>query len=460
LATGALCLAAAWLITVSSPKVVFAGAAAAVGAILTLRRPAVGALLMLCLLAVVPRSTLFGYGLPVAGGAMKITDALLALTLVAWVGHVALRGSVRLPPASFAWPFAGFLLLVLFSLLTARQNGTPMKLSLLELRPLLSYLLILPVVDGVRRLRDLERGVGVLLLVGAIAAAEITLRYLRGEGITASFTEDAQRVILDIFPYVLGGVIWAVVSAAFEGRGGRRTLYLLLASAQVAALFFTFQRGAWVALAGGLVTGIVLMPSAPRRRLLSMAIPLAMVGVALISLTNRFSVGGTANPLRSGVERVLSLGAYGHDVSNQHRIAEGSAAVQTIRAHPATGIGLGSTITFRNPEFSKESQQYGANLSAYYIHNSYLWIPLKLGLIAALLFFGAIALCARQAFAAYRRARSPRLRRLLLGTLSSLGSVLLLSATGPHLNVDSSVPFAAAMLAFALVIPRLMEESS
>ncbi len=55
----------------------------------------------------------------------------------------------------------GFLLLALVSLVTADAMGTPRKLSLLELRPLLSYLLVFPLVSAARswaQLRAWDRG--------------------------------------------------------------------------------------------------------------------------------------------------------------------------------------------------------------------------------------------------------------------------------------------------------------
>ena len=429
-----------------SPVLLLAGFAGLVVACATLVRPEIGAAAVLGLVATLPRDTLYGQNLPLAPDGIKVTDALVALAFGAWlVQALAAPGRVRLPSRSTILLLIGFFALAVVSIATAQREGAPPNLTLIELRPLLSYALIFPIVGGIRSVRDAERAVGVLLAACAAGSVATLYLYFTGQGAAATFASGAERVTETPFLYPLMAIVWALVLVPTGRRSGSRSATLIVASLGLAALVFTFQRGAWAALIVVAPLVIALLPRGRRGAGMARFLPVAGVGLALVLGVNAVAATGASNPITSVVERLESLGAYSEDRTNQYRVAEWTTAVDEIRNSPWTGIGLGGSIQFENPLLDRSPE--GVNFTQYYIHNSYIWLALKLGLVAAALFLTLVVMSCLRAYRWYRRAADPRVARLLLGGFASMLTLLLVSFSGPHLNIDTATPYVAATIA-------------
>src|SRR6478672_6610923 len=123
------------------------------------------------LIGTLPRSLLFDHGVPLLGGQVKITDLLLAVTLLSWlISALSKHGNARLPSRGVTLLLLALMALSAVGLLTARRLGFDPKLGLLELRPLLSYLLIFPLVSDLNSMKRIERSIGVVLLIAAVAS--------------------------------------------------------------------------------------------------------------------------------------------------------------------------------------------------------------------------------------------------------------------------------------------------
>jgi O-antigen ligase len=445
---------AAMALVVSSTDLVpaVAAACAVVGGALILKRPELGALSILVAVAVVPRGTLFEWGLPLAGGNAKVTDLLLAATLASWLaGRVLRPDRYRLPSTTTVVLLLGVLALALIGLATAHGRGSPLKLGLLELRPLLSYLLVFPLVSGIRSARDFRLGLGAVLLAAATSAVVTIVRYVQGAGDLATFSDGAFRITDTVFLYQLLGLIWCAVGLAYSSSARIRRVLLVLMVLQLAGLFVTFQRGAWIAAIIAAPVVYLLLPRRRRRRLVSWSLPVVVIAAVGIVAVNSLSEKGVSDPLAAGLRRLSSLGSYQRDVSSRYRVAEWTRAAEEIQAQPIGGIGLGSSITFVNPMYSPEYDTNGFTFSTYYIHNSYVWFALKLGVIGALLFFALIVRAFVMALRSYRTPRGPTLHAIAVGVLASLVALGVLAASGPHFNDDNATPAVAALIALAEV---------
>lgn len=418
-------------------------------------RPEVGALLFVCAATAVPHHALFDRGLPALGGAIKVTDMLLLATLASWLAHAAvLRGTVRMPSRATTFLVVLGIALAILSIATANGHGTPTHLSLFELRPLLSFLLIFPVVSGVRSLRELEVGLGVFLAAASVAGLVLLWRYVHGEGDVASYTNGQLRIIdtaLLLSPLL--AAIWVAVLAPTVTRLPLLALLGVVALISLGALFFTFQRTGWLAFFVAFVLLLVRLSPQLRHRLLRRALPVALVALIAIIAVNARSTGSSHDPLRAGITRLTSITKFHSDVSGRYRIAEWKAAGTAIKRHPLTGIGLGSTISFWSPMYSKATNSNGETWTTSYIHNSYIWFALKLGLPGALVFVGLIALQVIRAGSSLRRTGDIHRKRLLLGALTTLIALLVLSLAGPHLNGDSATPYIALAIALVELAP-------
>jgi len=439
-----------------SPVVVSGGLVSVLLFAVILRHPEVGALISLILVAIVPRDVLFERGLSLGEGNLKVTDLLLIATLACWLA--ARTVDPERYPLPSGWTtilILGFLLFAAVSLATAQAIGTPQKLSLLELRPLLSYLLVFPLVSGARSWRHLRAGILLLLAAAMISAGISVVEYVRGVGSGATFADGALRVDSATLLMPLVAAVSALALLAYAPTRRLRLATLFLAGVVLTGLFFTFSRGAWIALISGGLVIIVLLRPRLRVRVVGWLIPLIVVAAASVTIFNMLSPRQVANPLSAGLERLTSAAQYDDDVSGRYRLAEWGTAIEQIKKHPLTGIGLGSSITFANPMFSPTSNSYGFIFSTFYIHNSYIWFALKIGLIGACLFFSLMTRVCSIALAGYRRANDPREQMVQLAALGSLFAVLVLSITGPHLSVDNATPAVAALIAGVEIARRL-----
>ena len=176
------------------------------------------------------------------------------------------------------------------------------------------------------------------------------------------------------------------LGAAYARDRRVRLAVATLAAIALGGVYFTFARGAWLALLCRSTLIFVLLPSRRRQIAIRWLVLLLAVAAAGVFAFNSFSSHRVSDPLTAGLKRIESVGSYRNDVSSRYRFAEWSEAVHEIKRHPLFGIGLGNSISFTNPMFSPTNNHYGYAFSTFYIHNSYIWVMLKLGLVAALVF--------------------------------------------------------------------------
>lgn len=421
-----------------------------------LERPEVGALGVVCLALVVPREILFDRGLPVGSGSLKVTDVLVVLSLGGWIAHRATDPRARRLPSA---PVTALILTVVAiaagSLAFAHVRGGSLQMGLTDCRPLLSLLLVFPLVAFLGSAASLSRALGAVLAACTVGSAWILVLFVFGEGSQASFSGGALRVTEVAFVAPLIGAVWALVLLPNSHRTMERAGAGLLACLSLAALFFTLQRAAWIALLGAMVVAALLMTPRRRAHLLSgMVVLLACVGLAIVGL-NAASSARVENPLGSGLERIQSVGAYSVDVSALHREAELRASVKEIRGHPLTGIGLGETITFYSPFYNASTDLGGVEYTTAYIHNSYTWLALKMGLPGLLAFAGIVGWAVVRGTRLARSAERELVRLGALGAVASLAALAAVSFTGPHITSDLAVPYVAAMIAGIDILQRM-----
>ena len=93
-----------------------------------------------------------------------------------------------------------------------------------------------------------------------------------------------------------------------------------------------------------------------------------------------------------------------------------------------------------------------------YVHNSYLWVALKLGLPALAVFVALLLVVTRRGWRGYRAAGGPRAQGLALGAFLSLLAVAVVSFVEPELTYVGATPLLVALIAVIEVVPRLAVE--
>jgi O-antigen ligase len=430
-------------------------------AIVVVRHPEWGALAVVSLAMVVPRETLFGGGIPVGPGSVKLTDALVVLSIGAWVAHRAIDpGARRLPSPSVTALVLGMVAVGVTGVVVAGLNGVPLQQSLNEFRPFMAFLIVFPLVAFVRGLPGLRQALVAVLSACAVGSAWIVLLYVQGEGSEATFTSGAIRITEVAFLPAMLGSVWALVLLPHCRTMAQQVSVSLLGVVCLTGLFFTLQRGAWLAFIGASLLAAALMTPARRARLVVAGVVIAAALVGSVLVFNSFSSAGVGNPLQDGLQRLQSVNSYDVDVSALHREVETKAALEEFRQHPLAGIGLGATLSFFSPLFNPNSGSFGYYSSNTYVHNSYLFMLLKTGLVGLIVLLALLAHTLARGVALSRSKQLTEVRIGALGLATTVTALMAVSVSGPHLTSDPATPYVAAAVAGLDILCRASRAES
>jgi O-antigen ligase len=262
-----------------------------------------------------------------------------------------------------------------------------------------------------------ERGHVPRLLGGLLAAITLAcgwalgLRAFGGSGSydVASVSSDATRRLAAPLGYSNGLGLFAAIGALLAVGLAIRLRRPLLATPVLVlgpTLYFTYSRGAWLALGAGAVAGLAIAPPRVPRRVL---VPVAVVVAVLVTLA-LVQVGGPVGAIHkfshAGPTVKADKNSRLFSLSGSSRAQYWHVAWREVESHPWLGSGAGS--------FQRHwLRSRPAQLPVLDAHNLYLETlaelgPVGLGLLAALLALPAAAaviarkqLLAAPAFAGY-----------------------------------------------------------
>ena len=234
--------------------------------------------------------------------------------------------------------------------------------------------------------------------------------------------------------------LFIVVSAL--GRGG---VHWTIGSAVVAILLFglvsSFGRGLWAVS----VVGVIAVIAAQGLRPLLRGLSLALVVGAICGISLYFAKPDTFNAAIERIESVKKEG--GRNTSLGWREVENDLARRKIEGNPLLGIGLGGEYRSafgRLQEFSEQTR---------YVHNGYLYITLKLGVMAiALLAWIGVATIVAIGRVRGRRWGLPWLPPALV---TALTAPYLLSFTQPEVMSASGVACIALIVGISASLSRV-----
>jgi O-antigen ligase len=303
------------------------------------------------------------------------------------------------------WAAGAFVLVSAMSLLSSYRLGVSLReFRVVIVEPVLLYFLL-------RQMRwkngQLLHLVDALLLSGLLVAAIGLYQYLvSGDVIIAEGVRRIRAVYaspnnLSLF---LGRIIPLALSVAWIGRPPRRWLYGLAALPLLLCLFLTFSRGGWLlSLPAGLLA-IGLMRG--RRTAVLMLTVIAVCVLLLLPLL--------------GTQRVFSLFDLQQGTTFR-RLKLWQSAVEMIRDHPWTGIGLDNFL-YLYPQYMLPEAWEEPGLS--HPHNIVLdfWTRLGLGGLIVLVWMEAAFIM--QSLRLYRGLPDGDERAMILGLGASMAAAL------------------------------------
>lgn len=289
-------------------------------------------------------------------------------------------GTVKLEKPIFIMPMIFIFVCVVIGVIHSRYFQGNNELVIAEARGFLG-LLVLPIVQwivrdkqGVDRLSAWISASAVVLSVYVILQAVAGAHILDGrvESLDQGRNSDVTRSVIDGV-YIQGFALYHMTLSLKSGRRIRLWLVPLILIVLL-GLLATFTRGAWAAAAmGGLVAAFL----AARWRGVFIAAAMGAIMVA-----GAVSAAYVLKPrvAEAAVERALGIGKELREGGSYGwRRIENEEAFRNIREHPLLGVGIGGM-------YKKVASSGATNfeLEYYFIHNSYLFFPLKMGIFATL----------------------------------------------------------------------------
>lgn len=389
--------------------------------------------------------------LPVGGGSFNISD-LMTMFMAAAVGLRMLmkRQPIFASIGPMVWP-----LLYLFSCIAISAvyvvfyNPNPALLS--EARSNVMWLM-LPLLavslDTPQRLETFLRG---LMVIACIAALYVVIQALTGitimtgarvESLDSESNTDVIRSIAGPSTYIMIMTLYLLINRSCE-RPARWLWATPMIGLLLMGLAVQYGRGIWIATTIGL-----MLSSYIHRGLRGVGLTL---GAGLIVVIGFISAVGLFQPrvAEAVIERATGVmdevqtgGSFGW------RKLENAYALDKIQRYPWTGVGIGGEYKDRIVTLIKNSSETS------YIHNNYLYYPVKMGLHAALIpfFFAGVF-----AWLMWRTVHSPE-RRVEIGLVAAVSGAFLVpmitSYTQPEWIDTSGIATLSTLMGLATVCWR------
>jgi hypothetical protein len=350
LGAAACALAVGVLVAATSPLVPAAGLLGLLIVGLIWRRPFIGAVLFVAVVATLPFGVI---PLPIGGAQLTFVDALMIATFAAVLARFAF-GGWRLSLGLSGAALVAFVLVTVVAFLAAGvTNAMPPELIRRVgklLASLLFFLVARALLTGEQRLFTLTRS---LIYAGALQGAigaglmalsplsQLTLlsrlqaigypttdvlRYVPGANNT--YTDQLRAIGTSVDPNVFGGTLMLalaliVVQWAAPRPVLRRSVLILLALPTAAGVLLSLSRASWL----GLAAGLALIGALRYRRILVVG---AVVGLALL-----------ATPTGQGFVVRFVNGFSTADQATAFRVGEYANALTLVQRYPLLGIGFG-----------------------------------------------------------------------------------------------------------------------
>jgi O-antigen ligase len=359
-------------------------------------------------------------------GHFFVTDLLLiVLLLVIMLRYVADRTwhRTRTPLDQLLLLFCVLAIIGLVN--SVLNHGVRFDHATPEARVFLYYLLFFAVTNLIKTRDQLVRLIVGILFVAAVVAGSMAVQAILGRAVFAANgpAVDGETLVRAFNPGFVACYVALTVLICDTGlrkdHRSRLVNYLLILLLGL-GLVTTLARNLLIAGAISLSVLFVLLHQRDRSRLGGRLLILA--GIALFGMAALLLFGGEFRLLQylSAYSDRASRMFSGTILSSRENVLirwdEVEYAWQQITKHPILGIGF--TTPYRPPF-------YLGDKGTYYIHNAYLWIWLKTGLLGLAAFLGLSFRFLQRGFQHWRDADDSFLRAAMLGfTLAYLGMMI------------------------------------
>ena len=396
---------------------------------------------------------------------LHIPDIMLGVLLgIVFVRSMASPGAriVRSPLSLPLILFMGALLIAVANSLLVYHIDANQVLR--GIRPLLQWLIFIPVVQLVRGEQALRRLIAGLWMLTVLLSMAVIVRDMIPDlhpailPVTTVTLSTADAYFAGVTRVYMAGdrllyvMVPVTVASLAVHRGGhvRSALLLIMLGMLSFWLVRSFQRNYWltITLSCALLPAFVI--GAERIRLIGRLLPFVLGFVLLVMAQQVIDPGGAAQMQAAVLDRAESLleDLTRTDSSVQWRLIESQYALQQIARHPLLGIGVANP--YRPPlEF-----EAGMFILDFYAHNAYLWIAVMAGLAGLLPF---VWLCMSFIIRALRmgpRIKDAGLRAVCVGFGVAFVGVMVSNLVAPNLVQNWSLSIYPLMMGINEIVYR------
>ncbi len=418
--------------------------------------------------------------LPIGGG-LELRDLLLLGLLGLLILRGLARGTLYIPWWPVGAPLFMFLSLAMISTIYALLwQGVETHWVFAELRDLLAYTLFFITAWILNRRRHLVIVLAGLFVIADFTSAVILVQQFLGPSkpllpaMTASFwgiwnqggsigSIGSVRVVPPSHVLVYFTNLIAGSLAIFSPTRKLKLIFAIQFGLLGLALLLTYTRAQWLATAMALALMFIFILPIYRSQITHLtffSIPVILLACSLLgfSLQERTEKTTLFTLLRERAMTLLTPDETLGTSSLQWRIFETEESLSSISHHPLLGVGLGNSyrdITTLQGEadgwFTGNSLSTG-DISRFtrYIHSSYLWIPVKMGIPAFVIFLWFCITFLIAGWQLIGRLSDPQMKGIVLAIVTGFAGLLVWTVFHQHLVMNrssSAVAFMAGLVA-------------
>lgn len=373
------------------------------------------------------------YYIPLPGIGINVFEVALLLLIAATVLHRKGRlAATPLDPSLFLFAAA----CVLGYATCVVLYGDPARVF--EPRRLLHFFCAyFLTINLIRDKKALQLFITIYLVAITCKAMQGVYLYLLGEGllikwrIRAIFTGWGDSLNFVTFLLILGTFILDRTSLPY------RRWYLALTPVVLFSFMFSYKRAYYVALLAGLFMMALLLKGKARVRLFALGVAGFVVLLGLIVAMGQWQA------VQMRVESILNPS---RESSANYRLIEWQNAMISIKKNPVFGIGLGGVMPM-------EIWLSRTNLLG--VHNTYLWVAVKLGAIGLFCYFLVLSCFGLHLFRQGSRLNDPYLRTLARAFLCVLIAFMAAQMFAPMFQQMRTSAWFGILLGLGMMLPYI-----
>jgi O-antigen ligase len=392
-------------------------------------------------------------------GKLQAHELIIGLLMVIGVFRLREKGLLT---TQWSWPIYAILLCAGFGCIVAiLYSGVQVRDLLQEARVQIYWLLMPLTVVLIQEPKALKRFlVGIIFVSLLVSVAVLTQFFFDIKILSTARVESLNtltKTYSDITRSTAGGAIYWIVFSIFlvfmGAVSGRLSILAVVPLVLVmsGAVVVSFGRGVWISmLLSALLLGWMTF------RLKGIIVVFVMTVVVSVSAVGAIAV---VKPriFEVAIERVASTAQEGDPNSSLGwRFVEANYAWISLARSPLIGIGLGAAYK----PFERVTGSESDLLFMRYIHNSYLGVWMKMGILGLLAVLWTISQTFYLGWRMAKNASHPGLKMLAATVVAGFSAPIFTSMTQPEWLASTGITYFALMIGMLAVISRLDQRVS